>query len=1142
MAFAYIGSSMNKSLISIILSVVMVMGSVVPGFAKVKTTETMETFSDIQGDAFVDFPEDFDVDVSTLDTTAGYIPTAEDYNVEPVRYLNRSYESEEGFYTARKYVPKLEELPTPRNQGDFGSCWAHGSIALAEFNMLKNGYETTSDIDYSELALVYFTYNEHSDPLGGLEGDNNVYIDKSRDVIDRGGNANFASKMLACWLGAVSENKAPYSLAGKISSLDGDIAYQDETHLKSYAQFNMRENRELAKDWIYHQGAVATSYRSDSKYYMKENNSYYNPNTVATNHAISIVGWDDDFPAENFNVTPPGDGAWLVRNSWFLDTDPLYSCFGYFWMSYYDETIATLAVGAEYEPADAHDNNYQYDGTVSSGYTYNTGGQLKVANVFETMAAKEEILDAVAFHTTMPEQKYKVSIYLLDNDYKSPDDGELAEDTVTEGYVLTSGLHNVELNNPLILKKGQKFAVVVELWALGGEARISKDIQSGTKDSWYRCDVASSAGQSYVFSNGKWTDAGANNKGNFRIKAYTKNVTAGSVKPTSISINPVSAVTIGKGANEPLRTVIMPSNAVDKRVLWSTSDESIVTVNAGGIISGVSKGTATITAKCVADEALQDCIEVTVTDAPQRIELSGPEKLKVGEASKVSCIVYPKMDAGAIKWSSGDNHVISVDDEGNIAALTMGDAAIEADVNGVKKKIIIEVFPADVTLNINMLEDGSAYLFWDNDECADRYELTRKIDGVADLNIYSVSGNKAGERFFCDDGLNEFPNGTSVEYEVMLHANYESSDRVSVGRITFDKSPKYSVTYNMMGFGENPKENRDYYYPTVAPWEIYSPHPVPGMKFNGWYYLYEDAETGENVKEYIESLIDIRDDGDVQLFADWTEVEHIYENSTIIKDSTYYEEGIRSFTCINCKQTVTEPIAKIPFDETVDKSSIKDGVLYVNLVKGGKSEPIAELAKQKSDKQYFVEYSDKSIATIDKKGRVKGKKQGEATAMVKTEAGEYTVHIRVDIPSFKVDSLVLLKGDVVSACQVQGCTLMPEYFSKKPDIADIDSSDALLRARRYGKTTVCARVNGKLYKLKVQVVDPVLLFGKTDFLAGESTKFKISQGYGKTKWESSDKKVAIVDEKGKVHALSKGRAVITAENFGVTRSVEIVVR
>ena len=47
----------------------------------------------------------------------------------------------------------------------------------------------------------------------------------------------------------------------------------------------------------------------------------YSSRNYSANHGCCIVGWDDNYPAENFKQMPPADGAWLVKNSWGSETD-----------------------------------------------------------------------------------------------------------------------------------------------------------------------------------------------------------------------------------------------------------------------------------------------------------------------------------------------------------------------------------------------------------------------------------------------------------------------------------------------------------------------------------------------------------------------------------------------------------------------------------------------------------------------------------------------------------------------------------------------------------------------------------------------------------------------------------------------------
>lgn len=47
--------------------------------------------------------------------------------------------------------------------------------------------------------------------------------------------------------------------------------------------------------------------------------TYYYTGTEKPNHDVTIVGWDDNFDKSKFSTTPPGDGAFIVKNSWGTD-------------------------------------------------------------------------------------------------------------------------------------------------------------------------------------------------------------------------------------------------------------------------------------------------------------------------------------------------------------------------------------------------------------------------------------------------------------------------------------------------------------------------------------------------------------------------------------------------------------------------------------------------------------------------------------------------------------------------------------------------------------------------------------------------------------------------------------------------------
>ncbi len=199
------------------------------------------------------------------------------------------------------------------------------------------------------------------------------------------------------------------------------------------------------------------------------------------NHAVTIVGWDDDYSADNFENAagkkPEGNGAWLVKNSWGSDTEDFPNCqaqrafgiedengnhTGYFWLSYYDRSI-TL-----FETYDFDLNNYgDYGSYIIDEYDYMTQAALLAvpdterassANVYS--ALRDMKLRSLATDVARPNSTVTYEIYLLDDDAKNPTDGKkVYETSIDYDY---SGYHRLTLDSSdwIAMRKDQRYSVV----------------------------------------------------------------------------------------------------------------------------------------------------------------------------------------------------------------------------------------------------------------------------------------------------------------------------------------------------------------------------------------------------------------------------------------------------------------------------------------------------------------------------------------------------------------------------------------------------------------------------------------------------------------------------------------------------------
>ena len=405
-----------------------------------------------------------------------------------------------------------------KNQNPYGTCWAFAALAAGETSLLSNGY--SSEVDLSEYQLAYFFFNAVNDPLGNLEGDN-TYINPNinENYLSVGGNNYFTMFCLASWRGAADESVAPYQNAKPESVLDDTLAYNDIAHLQNAYIVSMK-NKTDVKKMIMEYGSVASGFYIDLNNYNYSTNGYYQSEKSSSNHAITIIGWDDNYSVDKFNEEnmPSSPGAWLIRNSWGEYSAP------YIWVSYEDVSLANQdAFAFIMEDADNYDNNYQYDGTNIHAYSEIENGQ-SLANVYTASAAEEEQIEAVSIALRSDNVKYSVQIY-KNSDSDNPESWEAMLKSEIEGQTTYAGYYTIKVPEMIRVNTGDKFSIVFTLTdvdSTDGKVQYYID-KSGSVSNKICFTNYSEEGQSfYTWSNGIVDTAKYNECA--RIKAFTTDV------------------------------------------------------------------------------------------------------------------------------------------------------------------------------------------------------------------------------------------------------------------------------------------------------------------------------------------------------------------------------------------------------------------------------------------------------------------------------------------------------------------------------------------------------------------------------------------------------------------------------------------
>lgn len=379
------------------------------------------------------------------------------------------------------------KLTSVKDQANCGSCWS-----FATYGSLESFFKPAAVWDFSEQDLI----EKSGFDLGECDG----------------GQMFMSAAYLTRWAGPGLESSHPYE-------------YYDPSGIavkKHVQNFIMLPNKASAtdnakiKDAVYKYGAVAVAMCwYDSSYKSSTSAYYYSGSTNSNGHAICVVGWDDNFSKTKFASTPPGNGAFIVKNSWGTG----WGKAGYFYASYYDSFFGKRS-GTAYIKGEATNNyrtNYSYD---DLGWVTNVGGGSPTcwgANMFKATATGS--IKAVGFYSNASSTAYEISIYTNCATGK-PTSGTKYK-TVKKGTITGLGYYTIPLGFYVPVSKGKTFSVVVKFTTKGYNYPIAVEY----KMSGYSSKATAGSGQSYVSTNAStWYElkSAVTNATNNCIKAYTK--------------------------------------------------------------------------------------------------------------------------------------------------------------------------------------------------------------------------------------------------------------------------------------------------------------------------------------------------------------------------------------------------------------------------------------------------------------------------------------------------------------------------------------------------------------------------------------------------------------------------------------------
>ena len=393
----------------------------------------------------------------------------------------------------------LGYVPAVMNQGTDQTCWTFAAMAAMKSNYLmyadknNHGKYLGSNSDLSQLHLAWYSFKNPDKKQNFAFIKNNSVVENpaNTDILNHPGNPQMALSFLSRNDGPIRETDLPYSGAYPVAGTSPRdykqaLRIKNATYIESLSSDKMViiNKEQMIKINLMSLGAVDTGVYWD-KNYVSSKAAYYNPSSRRGSHAVTIIGWDDNYSRENFSpIKPAGNGAWLVQNSWGTE----WGDNGYFWMSYSQDIRYAMAF--ETEAPNPRVREYLHD---DLGFTHEVtltdeSGEIvqspSIVNVFK-VKGDHETLREVGYYSTNSEAIGLLTVLDLGTE-NSPENVKAAmkdPDKIQSILPIISVANKGYTTSPLPivvpLSKDHYFAIFMAFTSFAGEEGEEMDSEIG---------------------------------------------------------------------------------------------------------------------------------------------------------------------------------------------------------------------------------------------------------------------------------------------------------------------------------------------------------------------------------------------------------------------------------------------------------------------------------------------------------------------------------------------------------------------------------------------------------------------------------------------------------------------------------------